>query len=316
MSKIHRRVGEDEMLAHELGTESFFEKGFRYFIKNIKKYQLVPEGKRKIYIYYSGGKDASLLIDFFIEYKKQYREEIEITLLTIDFPEMIYRSKDKTQQKYVEDAFRYWSQKGVQIKIIHVDHDITDNQFCELEFPCRLCEKIKIEAMNREMDLEEYNDSLVCLGHTLDDIMGNFSEIFYIYGRYKGWKDIKSNSEELFLRLIEIARWIYPTYSPKHTKADFTYIKPLMFFEEHIIRKIVDEKKYPLIPECCQDFGGEKFQLYKRLVNKEIEMLKKQYSDTQIIYEKLLFRDYDAIMETFERLELLPPLELIEEYVM
>ncbi len=309
-----QREGDSLMLKHKIGKKQFFQEGFNYFIENIEKYNLVPINKKDIYIYYSGGKDASLLIDFFIEYKKRFRPELEITLLTIDFPKMIYRSKDKRQQKFVKDAFNYWKGRGIQIKIIHVSPDITDAEFNELTFPCKLCEKIKIEAMNREMDLEEYNGSLVCLGHTLDDIIGSLSEIFYCCGKSKSWRDIKENNKELFARLISIARWVYLTYSPQRTKATFTYIKPLMFFEEHVIREIVNERKYPLIPECCQDFGGEKFQLYKRVVNKEIEMLKRQYSDNSAIYNNLLFRDYSSILNVFNRLELLPPLEFIEEY--
>ena len=298
----------------ELSKNPDFEHAYSFFVETIDKFNMVPLNKNKVYIYYSGGKDASLLIDLFLEYKKRKRTDLIITLLTIDFPHVVYKSKDFQQAQDVKNAIEFWEKKGIRHKWMHVDVDDDNELFKNQDFPCSICEKMKIEAMNREMNLDEYNDSLVCLGHTLDDVVGGISEIIYLCGTYNNWQEIENDNKELFKKLLKTVRWVYPLYSPKTYGSNFTYIKPLMVFEEHVIRKVVETKKYPLIKENCAEFRGEKFKLYKRIVNEEIEFLKKQYSNVSQIGERMLFRDFEQIYRFLKKLNLIPPLELVENY--
>lgn len=265
----------------------------------------------RIYIYYSGGKDASLLIDFFLEYRRRNHFTYEIVLLTIKYPYIIYDSNIKEQMDQVGNAINYWTSQGIIHKWINVDV-LSDDILKNNNIPCSLCEGAKINAMDKEMENEEYNNAYICLGHTLDDIVGYFSEIFYIAGSFDNWREIQKNNPILFERLLKLSRWIYLTYRPYGLQSSFTYLKPLMLIEEELISKIVQEERYPLIQECCAEMMGNEFILYKRIVNKGISYLNSYYREDEDISKKLLHKNYDMIFNFYQKNGLLPTLDYIE----
>lgn len=288
-----------------------FENGYKVFCEYLERIDFQPDRQKKIYIFYSGGKDASLLIDFYLEYRVRNNINFEIIILTTRFPEVIYNSHDIAQKALVQRAIEYWTNRGVVHQWTEVEN-VNDKMLIQSSNPCGICETAKIQSMNVELSKPQYKDSLICLGHTLDDIVGYFSEIFYIAGGYLDCKKIKIENSALFLRILKLSRWVYLTYKPYETKNNYIYIKPLMFLDEKLIRKIVESEQYPLIPECCSDVMGDKFQLYKRLVAKEIEWLDKQYENDKEIYENILYRNYDTIFARFSKLSILPTQNYIE----
>ena len=44
------------------------------FINTLERYDLIPQNKNRIYIFYSGGKDASSLADLMLWYKQKIRQ--------------------------------------------------------------------------------------------------------------------------------------------------------------------------------------------------------------------------------------------------
>ena len=84
---------------------------YKIFFNTMKDFDLGSEDKNKVYIFYSGGKDASILTDLFLKYKEEERNDLQITLLTVRFPEMIYNSADSQQRGLIKTAIKYWKKK-------------------------------------------------------------------------------------------------------------------------------------------------------------------------------------------------------------
>jgi len=288
-----------------------FESGFKIFNNYLERIEFQTDKKNSIYVYYSGGKDASLLIDFFLQYKLRYKMKFEIVLLTIRFPSMIYNSEEKKQKERVNKAITYWISKGLRHQWMEVE-EVNDFALAESTNPCNICESVKIKSMDKEMEKDKYDGAMICLGHTLDDITGYLSELFYIAGAYKSWEYVRRDNPVLLSRMLKLSRWVYLTYSPFGVGKNFVYIKPLMLLEEQLIKRIVEVEGYPLIPECCATLMGNRFQLYKRIVNKGINWIDNQYRNDSAIYDKLLYKDYDLILKKYMDIGILPSLEYIE----
>lgn len=292
-------------------TKDNYKNAYTLFCKYLKDINFSQKNINTIYIFYSGGKDASLLIDLFLKYKKNNQIPIDIVILTIKFPEIIYDSSDEFQRQTVNNAINFWTKKGVYHKWIDVD-DIQNKDFESSDNPCNICEFAKIKAMENELQRPEYYNSYICLGHTLDDIVGYFSEIFFISGHYSNWIDIKKENQELFNKILKISRWIYLTYTPYNKKNNYTYIKPLMYINEKTINTIVSNKKYPLIPECCSNILGDKFRLYKRIINDSINWLDKNYGENKFISKNLIHSDYKVLLNKFNSIGIFPPQKIVE----
>lgn len=293
---------------------SVFEQLFDVFCNTVKKYDLVPADKHKVVIFYSGGKDASLATDLFMEYKNKVRPDITIELLTVKFPEMIYSSSDPTQKQFVKDAIKYWEDKGCTHKWVNLPAGIGDHLFDNEDVPCQVCESVKVKIIYDELTKEEYRDSLVCLAHTVEDISGYFSEIFYIGASSKDWKEMRQENPVLFSRTMELAKRVYPKYQPPAFKTNITYIKPLIEMEEDVIKAVKAERQYPDIPECCAKIRGSKFKMYKRIVMECFDWLRDRYQNEKEVSSNMVFKNYGKMLKRYQDTGLIPTQKEIESF--
>lgn len=185
--------------------------------------------------------------------------------------------------------------------------------FDGISTPCQVCESTKTKIIFDELSTKKYENSLICMAHTAEDIAGYLSEIFYIGSNYSDWKEMQNNNPVLFSRLIELAKRVYPKYQPNSFKFDITYIKPLIELDEDTIRKVKTEQNYPDIPECCAEIKGNHFQMYKRIVMKCIDWLNNRYKDNQEIHNNLLFKNYRKMLKKYKDIGLIPDITEIEK---
>lgn len=290
-----------------------FDQSYEVFCKTINDYDLVPEDRENIFIFYSGGKDASLLVDLFLKYKNEVRRDLNISLLTISFPEMIYNSKDPLQRDSVANAIQYWQQKGCTHKMINLPPGIGDHLFNDRPVPCEVCESTKAKIIFDELSKEEYRNALVGIAHTIEDTGGYFSEILYLSGQYHNWMEIRDSNSELFNRIMDLGKRVYPKYIPPAFKTNLIYIKPLIEMEEDLIRNVKQERKYPDIPECCAKIRGDKFRMYKRIVMQGFDWLRDRYKNKPAIYDNMMFKNYRNMLKKYQDIKLIPPIEEIEK---
>jgi tRNA(Ile)-lysidine synthase TilS/MesJ len=280
------------------------------FINTLERYDLIPQNKNRIYIFYSGGKDASSLADLMLWCKQKIRPDLELTLMTVLFPEVVYKSPDLEQVRAVNEALGYWKNKGYHIRLIDLPDAIGDHLFEGKETPCEVCESVKNKIIFDELSMPDYAGSLVCIAHTLNDVVGYLSEIQFIAGSYSSWRNLMESNTELFNRVLVLAKRVYPKYEPNNLQ--ITYIKPLIEFEEKEIKHYVMFRDFPLIPEVCAEKRGPKFKIYKRFVMDGLEWLDKRYAKKSF-YDKLLFNNYSRIINFFNNTYLLPPVEEIQK---
>lgn len=290
-----------------------FQKAYKLFCKTVKDFELIPEERNKVIIFYSGGKDASLLADLFMEYKKTSRPDLEIDLLTVSFPEMVYNSNDPQQKKYVKEAIEYWEKRGCKHKMVGLPEGSGDHLFDNKDVPCEVCESEKTKIIFDELSKDEYRDSLICMAHTVEDICGYFSELFYLTGTYDNWMEVEKINPLLFTRAMELSKRVYPKYNPTAFGTNIIYIKPLIEFEEDFIRAIRDERDYPDIPECCTKIRGEKFKMYKRIGMEGFDWLRNRYKNTPDIYNNMLFKNYRSMVAKHQKMGLIPSVKQIED---
>ena len=67
--------------------------------------------------------------------------------------------------------------------------------------------KNKIILMN---SMPDYAGSLVCIAHTLNDVVGYLSEIQFIAGSYSSWRNLMESNTELFNRVLVLAKGYIP----------------------------------------------------------------------------------------------------------
>ena len=234
-----------------------------------------------------------------------------LNLITILFPEIIYSSSDPTQIKLTNEAFNYWKSKGYNINLISLPEGIGDHLFeINSDTPCEICESVKTQIIFNELSKSHYNESIICMAHTIDDITDYLSEIEYIAGSFNSWEDIMQYDHELFHRVAILAKRVYPKYEPSNMNV--SYIKPLIEIEELYLKKYIQLKKYPMIPECCTEKRGANFRIYKRFVMDGINWLDKKYKNENF-YNKLLYKDYKSLINFYKNTGILPSIEDIEQ---
>ncbi len=289
-----------------------YQKAYAFFCETINKYDLFPQDRTKVVIFFSGGKDASLLSDLLVEYKQNSRPNLTITLLTAAFPEMIYNSEDLRQREHVTETIKYWEERGCTHKMVETPEGIGDHLFDNQDVPCEICEKTKTKILFNELLKDEYRDSIVCQALTVEDIAGYLLEIFYLTGKYANWQELQAKNPKLFIRAMELCWKVYPKYAPQVHDTNIINCKPLIEFEEDLIRLIRNENKYPEIPEYCSDIRGEKFKMYKRFSMQGFDQLRSRYKNSSEIYDNLIFRDYQAILKRYQDMGLIPTVKEIE----
>ncbi|MZP30455.1 hypothetical protein GTO91_12100 [Heliobacterium undosum] len=283
------------------------------FLNMVQSHNLVPKECSKIVIFYSGGKDASVLAHLFDAYRQTHRPDLTITLITIPFPKMIYQSPDETQQKLVQHALSYWKSKGFTHRIATLPEGLNDSVFDGVVAPCRICEKVKTRIAFEELCKEEYAGSVVAVGHTVEDIAGYLSELFYIGSAYDSWQEMRESAPTLFARVVELSRRLHPKNTPFAHQGKITYIKPLIELEEDLLRQYAREQDFPCIPENCAEVRSKDFVMYKRFVMTSIEWLRGRYQYDPEISSTFLFRNYLKMMDRYASLGFIPPLEEIQK---
>lgn len=297
-------MNKEEFVSDEIAT-SLYSK----FKNTVVRYDLIPKNKNRIFIFYSGGKDASTLADLMLRYRQTERPDLELTLLTVLFPEIVYKSSEPVQVRLVNEAFDYWENRGYHIRLVDLPDGIGDHLFEGKDTPCEVCENVKTKIIFEELSKPDYEESLVCMAHTLNDIVGYLSEIQFIAGSYSSWRNIMESNPDLFNRVLVLAKRVYPKYQPNNLRV--TYIKPLIELQEKEIKQYGMLRDLPLIPEVCAEKRGPKFRIYKRTVMDGLVWLDKRYAK-ESFYDRLLFSNYSRLLNFYNNTYLLPPVEEIQ----
>ncbi len=202
-----------------------------------KEHKSILEGlsDKKVLMFFSGGKDSSLAMDFILRAKNEFRFDFETHAGA--FPVHIYSS---TEKKRIES---YWSIRGVDIRWHEVAE--TDEQIKNAANPCLACQKLRKKLLKTIVSEMVYTwESLVLIvSFSLWDIVSYSIEHIL--------NDLFSNSvsAENNKRFMETAQRFYPLLKMKE---GYTVFSPLVSYNANDIVKVLEQVGIPTLSIPCK----------------------------------------------------------------
>lgn len=208
----------------------------KLFLNNIRKavenYNMIENGD-KILIGISGGKDSIFLLYSLILLKENSYINFDIIGLHIDIG--LETDMKNTENFLVENNIPY----------IYENIDIMDKIFNDKKSPCYLCSKMKRGAIARIA--KKVGANKITLGHHKTDLVITLLMNLIYTGKLDTFKPI--------------------SYNEKH---NLNLIRPLIYVEENIIEKIVNDENLPLGKgQCPQDKENKRSEIDELLKNIE-----------------------------------------------
>lgn len=214
-------------------SQTYTHKAVNRFVgKALHRYRMIEEGDR-IAVGLSGGKDSLCLIR--ILHERQARVPVHYEFIGI----------------YVDPGFEggfsnalkaYCEKQGYPFHLEGSDHGIRGHSPENRENPCFLCARL------RRKRLFELADSLGCnklaLGHTKDDVIATLLMNMFYAGEISTMLPVQT----LF-------------------NGKFTLIRPLVYVDEHLIRRYAKEASFPAFRNPCPTAGASKRSEIKSMLD-------------------------------------------------
>lgn len=213
--------------------------------KNRHRQILESLSGKKLMMFFSGGKDSSLVLHFIQKAGDEFRFSFE-THAGI-YPHHVYSSSDR-------DALdRYWKSRGVEINWheIQESDDRLASALAEGVSPCLICNTAK------KKDLMDYmrklpidmNSLVIVMSYSLWDLVS--ATIEHTLGAVYASADASSpvvrhkSTEE---RFHETAQRFYPLLK---LKDGFSIFKPLIYYNDQEIMRVISDEGIPLLSTKC-----------------------------------------------------------------
>ena len=200
---------------------------------------------KKLMMFFSGGKDSSLVLHFIQKAGEEFRFAFE-THAGI-YPHHVYSSKDR-------DALdQYWKSRGVEINWHEIGEsdDRLASALAEGVSPCLVCNTAK------KKDLMDYmkklpvdlNSLVIVMSYSLWDLVSATIEhtLGAVYASAKTSAPVRHKSTEE--RFYETAQRFYPLLK---LKDGFSIFKPLIYYNDQDITTLIAEEGIPLLSSTCR----------------------------------------------------------------
>jgi tRNA(Ile)-lysidine synthase TilS/MesJ len=226
---------------------------------------------RQVFVTYTGGKDASVILHFLIQAKSEFDFEFETHAAM--FPVHVYPSGER------QKLDSYWKDRGIEITWHSLG--ISDSAFAvakqEGRNPCEVCHSTKrnyfLEYLNRTVT--DWNSLVVIIGYTLWDIVSYSLE--YLLGSVYADRDTLFQGKSIKDRYFQTSQRFYPMLKMKE---GYFVLKPLLKYNDQDILRVIQENQIPVQATEC---------IYKEYRPKRL------YAD---LYKKMdLYFDYDKVMK-------------------
>jgi len=222
-------------------------------------------GKKNL-IFYSGGKDSSVALDFISKACSEFKFDYEVHAGAFPIHRYSKSEKDKLSS--------YWSNHGVDIKWHEFDE--TDEQIRNTENPCHSCQSIRKKLLNTIVSgrTDDLNKLVLIISFSLWDLVG-YSLERILGDIYPG----SGNGKEgvISKRFLETAQRFYPLLNMKE---GYTVFRPLIKYNGSDISKYIEQNEIPKLSIPCE---FKEFRPKRVLEN---------------YYEKMGLKfDYDSVLE-------------------
>lgn len=197
----------------------------------INDFDMIQDGD-KIAIGLSGGKDSLTLLHILNNYRKFSPQKFELIAITLN-PGGVDNSPLYDLCKNLEVEFH-----EVQTNIKEIIFDIRKEKN-----PCSLCANLRRGALNDTA--KKLGCNKVALGHHKDDAVETFLMSIFYEGR------VSCFSPKIYL-----------------DRQGLTVIRPMVYIDEYMIKKVTRDYNYPVIENPCPADGHTNRQNIKELIKK------------------------------------------------
>lgn len=228
----------------------------------IKEFNLIEEND-KIALGLSGGKDSLTLLHILKRYQQFSPEKFDLIAITLNPGAGADFSPLRTLCEKLDVPFY-----EIETNIIDIVFEKRNEKN-----PCSLCANLRRGALNDHA--KKLGCTKVALGHHKDDALETFMLSLCYEGRIN-------------------------CFSPKSYmhKNDITLIRPMVYIEEHEIKRAVKDYDFPVIQNPCPVNGKTKREDMKILIkdlNTKIPGFKKSLFSSLNNSEQLFIWDHDSI---------------------
>lgn len=300
----------EESIVNNFGKDGCFmtnfQKGYKKFTEFIDKTDLIPNDRNKVIVAYSGGKDASLICNFLCEYKKNKRPDLDIEMVTAQFPHFLYDNPNAEVKQKIDQAVSYWGERGISFHKLDVKNEYSDT-ILNVDSPCRICSLTKTTILSKFARSPENKHSIFCMGFNLDDSLGWFIEILLLTGNFKNWMEVQKENPKLYHELLMLSTRIsHRIYSKSN---DVLFIRPIINFTNDEIAEITAERNLPLIPENCKEITKRDvfYDSPRRDISNVLAVMRKKHYMDFTKEENPLYDSYFESCRFFQYSNLIPP---------
>ena len=205
-----------------------------------REHRSVLEGLpgKEIFMFFSGGKDSSVAMDFMFKAGKDFG--FVFTAHAGAFP--VHRYTDAEKQRLES----YWRERGVNI-VWHLTEE-TDEFIRGAKDPCLLCRKIR-KRMLKDLVTRAANDleNLVLVtSYSLWDIVSYSIE--HILDDMISFSDNGTDGKKSD-RFVETSQRFYPLFKMKE---GYTVFRPLVRYNNNDIQALIESKGIPTLSVPCE----------------------------------------------------------------
>lgn len=213
--------------------------------RNEHKSILETFSEKKVLMFFTGGKDSSVILSFLLKAGKDFGFEFEINAAR--YPSFIFTDSE------IKRLDSYWRSHNANIQW----HDLPTSDLLlseaekEGKNPCHVCRKVKREHLfNYLRNMEPHNrDIVMILSFTLWDLVSYSIEYLVggIYPNNNRKENLNDDSTEQ--RFIVTSQRFYPLID---LKDGLTVFKPLLKYNDNEIMRVANKEKIPLSDIKCQ----------------------------------------------------------------
>jgi len=225
---------------------------------------------KRVFVTYAGGKDASAILHFLIQARKDFSFEFETHAAM--FPTHVYTNDD------VRKLDSYWKARDVNITWHPIPANESAFEIAKQKGanPCEVCHAAKRKSFLEYLNQTTTNwDSLVIIvGWSLWDLVGYSLE--YLFGSVYANGDNMFQGKNIDDRYFRTGQRFYPMLKMKE---GYSLFKPLLRYNDQDIKKVVHDNQIPILTTDC------KYKDYRP---------KRLFADCYIQMD--LYFDYDKVL--------------------
>ncbi len=215
---------------------------YETFVNDNREYLETFHNKR-VLVTYAGGKDASVILHYFIKAKEEFNFEFETH--AVMFPKHVYTKED------VHKLDSYWKTRGLQINWHTLEQSDSAFEIAKQseKNPCDVCHSVKrkyfIDTLNTM--ITNWHSLVIIVGWSLWDIVGYSLE--YLFGSVYADREALYQGKSIQNRFFRTAQRFYPMLKMKE---GYNICKPLVRYNDQDIIKVIKENQIPILTTDCK----------------------------------------------------------------